>query len=151
MLSKTFPAEEVSKIAGVSLGYTYKVLRKSSTKELTPSNYVNAILSGLTTNEDIAKFLKVSPSTLKRYKSKHNLKSAAALSLYVAGWNMERIKNTLHLSTPEAAALDALASLEDLKKRLIKTQAALQPFNGKVDQITEQLTTINQLLKILNC
>lgn len=151
MLAKTFPAEEVAQIAGVSLGYVYKVLRASSAKTLTPTNYVNAILSGLTSDAEIAEHFGVSRSTIIRFKKTHGLKFAAAFSLYSFGWSMERIKNTLYLTTEEAANLDALASLEEIKERLLKTQNALQPYNGKVDQITDQLTTIAQLLKVLNC
>ena len=151
MLAKTFPAEEVAQITGVSLGYVYKVLRESSVKTLTPTNYVNAILSGLTSDAEIAEHFGVSRSTIIRFKKTHGLKFAAAFSLYSSGWSMEQIKNTLYLTTEEAANLGTFASLNEIKERLLKTQNALQPYNGKVDQITDQLTTIAQLLKVLNC
>lgn len=151
MLAKTFQAQEVAQIVRVSLGYVYKVLRESSAKTLTPTNYINAILSGLTSDKEIAKHFGVSRSTIIRFKQAHNLKFAAAFSLYSSGWSMEQTKNTMYLTTAETAKLDALASLEEIKERLLKTQNALRPYKGKVDQITDQLTTIAQLLKVLNC
>ena len=126
MLAKTFPAEEVSQIAGVSLGYVYKVLRESSPKKLTPTNYVNAILSGLTSDTEIAEHFGVNRRTIIRFKQAHNLKFAAAFSLYSSGWSIERIKNTLYLTTADTAKLETLASLEVIKERLLKTQSALQ-------------------------
>ena len=142
---------EIAEIRGVSHSYVCRVLRELSPKTLTPTNYVNAILSGLTTNEDIATFLNVNISTLKRYKSKHDLKIATAKYLYISGWTMERIKNTFHFTNAEAASLETLGTFEQIKDTLRRMQNALQPHSGECDQINGQLEIIERLLKDLKC
>lgn len=142
---------EIAEIRGVSHSYVCRVLRELSPKTLTPTNYVNAVLSGLSTNEDIANFLNINISTLKRFKSKHDLKTATALYLYFSGWSMERIKNSLRLTNAEEARLETLGTFEQIKDTLLRMQKALQPHSGKCDQINEQLKLIETLLKDLKC
>lgn len=150
MLSKTFPAKEVAQIAGVSLGYVYKVLRASSAKTLTPTNYVNAILSGLTSDAEIAEHFGVNRRTIIRLKQTHELKTAVAQYLYFAGWPMGKINSVLHLTYAEMARLETLCTLEEIKNSLQTMQNALQPHNGKFDQLSEQLGLLKKLLADLN-
>ena len=150
-LSKCFNTTEIAEICGVSVSYVCRVLRQHNPKTLTPTNYINALLLGLTSNEQIAQFFEVSPSTLKRFKRKYNLKAAAAKYLYISGVSIERVKSSLHLSNAEINTLETLGSFEEIKRTLHNMQTVLQLHKGEFDQIDDQLKVISQLLKILNC
>lgn len=151
LLAQTFSVVEIAETLGLSPSYVYRVLRENSRNTLTPTNYVNAILSGLTTNEEIAELFNVSPSTIKRFKSQHGLKITTAQYLYFTGWNMERIKKTLHLTNAESVTIETVGTFEEIKYTLRTMQNTLQPYKGKIDQITEQLKTIAKLLQDLEC
>lgn len=150
-LSKHFNPIEVAEMCNVSAGYVYRVLREHHPKTLTTQNYLEAIQMGITNKEELAKLFKVSRRTILRFEQNNITKEAIGGALYIAGRDIDSVKQELSLTNQEAATLSQLPTLPNVVNELQKMLKALEPHKKKTTLNAELYQKALDALNALKC
>lgn len=151
LLAGDFSVNEIAEILDVSAGYVYRVLRELNPKTLTPQNYLEAIQMGITSKEELAEMFGVTRMTINRFERKHITKEAIGGALYIAGGNIEPVKQDLSLTNQEAAELSQLPTLSKVITELQQMQKALKPHKHKTTLNADLFKKVTDALNALKC
>lgn len=150
-LSKSLTPNEVAEICNVSAGYVYRILRKHHTKTLTIQNYLEAIQMGITNKEELANLFGVSRMTINRFERNNITKEAIGGALYIAGRDLDSVKQELCLTNQEADKLSRLPTLPNVVNELQKMLRALEPHKQKTTLNAELYQKALDALNALKC
>lgn len=150
-LSKHFNPIEVAEMCNVSAGYVYRVLREHHPKTLTTQNYLKAIQMGITNKEELANLFGVSRMTINRFERNNITKEAIGGALYIAGRDLDSVKQELSLTNQEAAKLSQLPTLPNIVNELQKMLKALEPHKQKTTLNAELYQKALDALNALKC
>lgn len=138
-------------MCNVSVGYVYRVLREIKPKTLTTQNYLDAIQMGITNKAELAEFFSVSRMTINRFERANITKEAIGLALFIAGGNIDAVKQELNLTNQETAELSQLPTLPKVIKELRQMLKALEAHKNKTTLNAELYQNILSALNDLKC
>ena len=148
-LSKSLTPNEVAETLHISASYVYRVLHHPKT--LTTQNYLKAIQMGITNKEELANLFGVSRMTINRFERNNITKEAIGGALYIAGRDLDSVKQELSLTNQEAAKLSQLPTLPNIVNELQKMLKALEPHKQKTTLNAELYQKALDALNALKC
>ena len=125
------------------------MLRPNSKPKLDLANYLQAILSGITTKQDLADYFGKDRMTIYRFEQKNNTKKKISKYMYISGLELEKIRQIFRLTPDEVENLKTLPTIKEIQADLKQISAVLHPLTSSSPDIAEKHANVNTLLREL--
>lgn len=121
----------------------------NSKPKLDLANYLQAILSGITTKQDLADYFGKDRMTIYRFEQKNNTRKKISKYMYISGVELEKIKRIFRLTPDEVEKLKTLPTIKAIQADLKQISAVLHPLTSSSPGIAEKHANVNALLRAL--
>ena len=144
--------EEIADFVGCSIRYVRKLKNElgiNSKPKLDLANYLQAILSGITTKQELAQYFGVERMTIYRFEQNNNTRKKISKYMYISGVELEKITRIFRLTSDEAEKLKTLPTIKTVQSDLKQISAVLHPLTSSSPDIAEKHANVNALLNKL--
>lgn len=152
LITTSLTNQEIATKLNCSYEYVRQLRNKlcaNSKPKLDLANYLQAILSGITTKQDLAEYFGIERMTIYRFEQKNNTRKKISKYMYISGVELEKIKQIFRLTPDEVEKLKTLPTIKKVQSDLKIISAVLHPLTLSSSTISEKHANVNALLRDL--
>lgn len=131
------------------VGRLRKNINIDTKTKLDLGSYLHAILSGITTKQELAQHFGVNRRTINRFEQINNTRKKISRYMFISGKDVDEIRQIFRLTTEEVEALQTLPTIKAIQADLKIISAVLHPLTSTSSSIALKHANVNELLRKL--
>lgn len=131
------------------VGRLRKNINIDTKPKLDLGSYLHAILSGITTKQELAQHFGVNRITINRFEQNNNTRKKISRYMFISGEDVDKIRQIFRLTPEEVETLKTLPTIKALRADLKIISAVLHPLASTSSSIALKHANVNELLSKL--